>query len=64
MDTIITNMYDELSKVRPINDWRYTNNYASPQFQQFSSGKHGSSNFNYILCKMTENKGQWCTAVK
>lgn len=61
MDSI-TNSYDELSKIQPINDWRYSDNFANPQFQQFFSGKYGVSNFNYILCQMTNNKGRWCKA--
>lgn len=62
MTNSITNLYDELSKVKPINDWRYSNGCANPQFQQFSSKNHGEKNFNYILCHMTNNKGHWCNA--
>lgn len=62
MTNSITNLYEELSKIQSINDWRYTNGCAHPQFQQFASGKHREKNFNYILCKMTGNKGRWCAA--
>lgn len=62
MDTIISNMYEELLKVKPINDWQYTDSFTNPQFQQFASGKYADKNFNYILCKMLNNKGQWCAA--
>lgn len=62
MTNSISNLYDELSKVQSINDWRYSNGCSNPQFQQFSSGKHNDTNFNYILCKMTGNQGRWCAA--
>lgn len=62
MTNSISNLYDELSKVQTINDWRYSNGCSNQQFQQFSSGKHGVANFNYILCQMTNNKGRWCNA--
>jgi hypothetical protein len=62
MDAYITNLNDELLKVQPINDWRYTDSFSGQQFQQFSSGKYGDKNFNYILCQMTNNKGRWCSA--
>lgn len=64
MDTMISSLYNELQKVQSINDWRYADSFSGQQFQQFSSKKHNDANFNYILCKMTDNKGQWCTAVK
>lgn len=65
MDTNISNLYDELLKVPSINEWKYTDSFSEQQFhqfQQFASGKHSSKNFNYILCKMLNNKGTWCAA--
>lgn len=62
MDTMISNLYNELQKVQSINDWRYADSFTGQHFQQFSSGKHSDKNFNYILCKMTNNQGRWCTA--
>lgn len=65
MDASVTNLYKEILKIQSVGDWKYTDSFGGQQFrqfQQFASGKNKDKNFNYILCRMTNNKGAWCAA--
>lgn len=62
-NTANTDLYEDLlSKIQPYYDWAYSDNCTNKQFQQFPSGKYQYKTFKYIMCKILNNNGKWCTA--